>query len=82
MGELSMPELTIERLSLRLTGLSESESRRLPRLIAEGLAAAAPDVSGKRDNMRANINATAGSSVQQLSDQIVAELVRQLERSL
>jgi hypothetical protein len=76
-----MPELTIERLSLRLSGLSEDESRRLARLIAERLGAA-PGISGKRDTMRADIHAPASASVQDLSDQIVAELVRQLERTL
>jgi hypothetical protein len=76
-----MPELTIERLSLRLSGLSEGESRHLARLIAEGLAEA-PSISGNRDAVHAGINTPAGSSVEQLSDQIVAELVRQLARSL
>lgn len=76
-----MPELTIERLSLRLSGLSEGESRHLARLIAEGLAGAS-GISRNRDALHAGINATAGSSVEELSDQIVAELVRQLERSL
>ena len=76
-----MPELTIERLSLRLSGLSEGESRHLARLIGEGLAAA-PGISGNRDAMKADINAAAGSSVEELSDQIVAELMRQLARSI
>jgi len=76
-----MPQLTIERLSLRLSGLSEGDSRHLARLIGEGLAEA-PGISGDRKAMQIGINASAGSSVQGLSDQIVAELVRQLARSV
>jgi hypothetical protein len=76
-----MPQLTIERLSLRLSGLSEGDSRHLAQLIGEGLAEAL-GISGNRKAMQVGINASADSSVQELSDQIVAELVRQLARSV
>jgi hypothetical protein len=76
-----MPDLTIGRLSLQLHGLSEGESRRLARLVADGLAGAT-SVSGDREAMRLDIQAPAVSAVQDLSDQIVAELVRQLGRSV
>ena len=77
-----MQDLKIERLSLRLAGLSEGESRRLPRLIAEGLAGAAPGIAEQHDAMRVRISTHAGASAEELSKQIVAELVRQLERSV
>jgi phosphoglycerate dehydrogenase-like enzyme len=78
-----MADLNIERLSLNLSGLSEGESRHLARLIADGLAEAQlPDVTFRREVMQSNITAHAGGSTQELSDRIVAEVVRQLAQSI
>lgn len=77
-----MPELHIERLTLRLSGLSKEQAGRLARLVAEGLAATPlSNATGERAVLQSSINAGAESNMQQLSDQIVADLVRQLERS-
>lgn len=77
-----MPELTVERLSLRIGGLSESEGRHLASLIADGLAGA--EVSGAAGNypaMQLKLTARPGNSLPELAEQIVADLIRQLDRT-
>jgi hypothetical protein len=76
-----MSDVSIERLSLHLSGLSEG--RRLTRLIADGLAAASvPNSTESRDALQSNIKLRSGCSLQEISDQIVADLLGQLERSV
>jgi hypothetical protein len=78
-----MSDVSIERLSLHLSGLSEGEGRRLTRLIADGLAAASvPNSTESRDALQSNIKLRSGCSLQEISDQIVADLLGQLERSV
>ena len=78
-----MPDLSIERLSLHLSGLSEEDGRRLTRLIADGLAAASvPDTAEDRNAMQSRIRPRAGESLHAISDQIVADLLSQLNRSI
>lgn len=77
-----MADLSIDRLSLHLSGLSEYDSRRLAQLIADGLGRAAlPAGTEGRESMEATVKANPGASLESLSDQIVAGIVRQLERS-
>ena len=76
-----MPGLSIDRLSLHLSGLSEGDGRRLTRLIADGLAAAAvPPTVENRNALESRITLHAGDSLQKISDEIVADLLRQLDR--
>ena len=77
-----MPDLTIERLSLHLSGISEGEGQRLARLIADGLAQVSISGGENRDAMSAAITAPTGTDMQQLSERIVADVVRQLDRSI
>jgi hypothetical protein len=77
-----MPDLTIERLSLHLSGLSEGEGQRLARLIADGLAQVSISGGENRDVMNAAITASPGVDMQKLSERIVADVVRQLDRSI
>lgn len=76
--------ITIDKLSLQLSGLSEEEGRKLARLLAEDLAivslpqGCSADVGG----VSVNITQTTGVPVKTLSQQIVAEMLRQLERNL
>lgn len=78
-----MAGLEIERLTLHLSGLSEGEGRHLARLIADGLASAPlPESAGSRSSMSSQITARTGDDVQELSQQILADLLRQLQRSL
>jgi hypothetical protein len=77
-----MSDLTIERLSLHLSGLSEGEGQRLARLIADGLAQVSISGGENRDVMNAAITASPGVDMQELSRRIVADVVRQLDRSI
>ena len=77
-----MPDLTIERLSLHLSGLSEGEGQRLARLIADGLAQVSISGGENRDVMNAAITVSPGVDMQELSERIVADVVRQLDRSI
>lgn len=76
-----MPEIKVERLSLLLSGLSEDQGRHLARSIADGLAAAnMPEAAADSDSMKSSVTARAGSSMPDLADQVVADLVQQLNR--
>ena len=78
-----MPELMIDRLTLHLSGLSETDGRHLARLIAERLASASlPQALGWRDQMNSNVVAQPGAGVSSLAEKIVSDLVRQLDRSI
>jgi hypothetical protein len=77
-----MPDLTIERLSLHLSGLSEGEGERLARLIADGLAHVSISGAENRAVMQAAITASPGLDIQELSERILADVVRQLDRLL
>lgn len=77
-----MPDLTIDRLSLRLSGINESESRRLAQMIAEGLAGANVNAGAKNFRcIQSNVPAKSDTNLQAISEGIVADLIRQLERS-
>ncbi len=75
-----MPRIEIDRLSLKLSGLSEDQGRLLAMRVAEGLAAApAPGGAVQRDAMQASATMVPGGNVTTLADRIVADLVRQLK---
>jgi hypothetical protein len=78
-----MAEMNIERLTLKLSGISEGDGRRLAHLIAEGLASATISSESPLhiDSLRVNATASAAKG-DMLSKQIVAEIVRQLESTL
>ncbi|HEX3437623.1 MAG TPA: hypothetical protein VHT24_12710 [Pseudacidobacterium sp.] len=77
-----MRDLTIDRLSLRLSGMREGEGQRLARMIAEGLAGATVDAGTKNfRSMQSNATAKTGTNLQAISNGVVADLIRQLERS-
>jgi hypothetical protein len=78
-----MTPLTIDRLSLRLGGLSELDARRLARLVAAGLAGAALDLDGAHRLERVEVQVTAAAEdIDHLAEQIVADLLRQIGRAL
>jgi hypothetical protein len=77
-----MPEINIERLTLSLSGLSEDDGKNLAQHIADGLASASvPDAATGSEAMQSSIIIRPGSSMPDLASQIVADLVRQLNRS-
>jgi len=79
-----MAEVNIERLSLSLSPLSQQDGEHLARLIAEGLAMAASSIQGSRNlkAMQVNVNAAPGTPLDVLSQQIVADVLRQLDRTI
>ena len=78
-----MPEINIERMSLSLSGISEDEGRKLAQHIADGLASATmPDSARGNEAMQSSLTIRPGSSMPDLGAQIVADLIRQLNRSL
>ncbi|MFZ0304752.1 MAG: hypothetical protein WAL75_18815 [Terracidiphilus sp.] len=78
-----MPRIEIDRLSLNLTGLSEDQARLLAMRVAKGLAEVRARVDGvQRDAMEAKATMVPGGSMTTVADQIVAELVRQLKRTM
>lgn len=80
----TLAQINIERLSLKLSGVAEGEGQRLARLIAEGLGVASVPIDSSRhlDAIRLRVTARPGTSADELSRQIVADLLRQLARSI
>ena len=77
-----MPATTIDRLALRLSGVAERDAQRLALLIAEGLAAArlSPVPAGDIGTVHVHVTARAGDSLDQLAQQVVAEIMRELAK--
>jgi len=75
--------ITIDRLSLQLSALSEEEGRNLARLLAEELAIVSLP-AGHLDvqSVSVNIPQSPGVAVNTLSQLVVADLLRQLDRTL
>jgi len=77
-----MPEIQIDRLTLRLSGLSESDGRRLAELIGEGLAAAQFESRNEeRGHIESRLTMRPGSDIRGMAEQAVADVIRQLQRS-
>ena len=78
-----MPTVSIDQLTLRLSGFSESDGRRLAELIGEGLAhAEVGSQSSTHPSLQTRITARPGSDVRGVADEAVADLIRQLQRSV
>jgi hypothetical protein len=77
-----MPDLMVDRLRLNLEGLSRSDAERLATLVAQGLAAAEIAGDGDIQGLQITLAHLPGSTMQSLSEQIVAELVGQINRTI
>jgi hypothetical protein len=79
-----MTELNIDRLTLKLSGISELEGQRLAHLIAQELANS--DISHlstrASPNIQISIPSPANPNVDRLAQQIVADVLQQLDRTL
>jgi len=74
-----MPAVNIDRLTLKLSGLSEEQARRLVRLVAQGLADSPLRAAGaNRAEVESKQQMSAGTSVEDLSKRIVMDLLNQL----
>jgi len=80
-----MTQINIDRLTLKLSGISEGDGHLLARLIAEGLGdhiSLSNESPRHLDSMRVDVTTSPGSSVDMLAKQVVADMLRQLEQSL
>jgi hypothetical protein len=82
-----MAEISIDRLTLKLSGISHDDSQRLARLIAEGLATSSINVEGAHhlDTMRVNVTTSSANRMDNmnlLAKQIVTGVLQQLETTL
>jgi len=79
-----MTNLNIDRLTLALPALSQSDWQRLARQIAQGLASGVMTSGAARDapNIHVTIPADSNADVDWLASQIVAEVLRQLNQTL
>jgi hypothetical protein len=67
------PEVHIDRLALRVTGLDEATALALARLVAEGLAPGLPELAGSRLG-RVRIQVTAGAA-EHARPELLAQLI-------
>lgn len=76
-----MSDVRIDRLTLDVPGLSESDGRRLALRVAAGLSSAGV-AGGGRDipALRLDLIPGPGAGVDELAQQIVAAFVRQVRR--
>jgi hypothetical protein len=77
-----MSNLSIDRLILDVPGLSESDGRRLARLVADGLGSAR--LSGGRldiPTINLELRPGRGEGVDELAGRIVAEFARQVRQN-
>jgi hypothetical protein len=78
-----MDEIRIDQLTLKLSGLTEEDGRRLVRLITDGLAAADVPSGGSASVGAVRVGVAAGHTggIEALSQHVVSEVLRQLQRS-
>lgn len=79
-----MANLSIDRLTLKLSGLSQDQGQHLARLITERLATSELSSHSARDapNLQLNITAQPNANINWLANQIVSEVLRQLNQTL
>lgn len=79
-----MTAITIDRLTLKFSGLSQQQGQHLARLIAEGLATSEFSSHSVHDapNLQLNITTQPNANVDWLANQIVSEVLRQLSQTL
>jgi len=79
-----MAAITIDRLTLHLSDITESDGQRLAALIAEGLTVMPISLDGMHhlDMLHVEIPPKADQSLELLSQQIVAAILRQVQCTL
>ena len=79
-----MTNLIIDRLTLKLSGISQQEGQHLARLVTNKLATSEISGYSARDspNLQMNITAQSNANVDRLANQIVSEVLRQLNQTL
>jgi hypothetical protein len=75
-------DLHVDRMTLRLAGVSEPDARRLGRLVVEYLASAdAPGSALTTDRVRVSVALHPGESLDSMAQRIAEEMVYALARS-
>lgn len=75
--------LHVDRLALRVSGISAGDGRRLARLVGERLAAVqAPAAAGTTDAMHLTLDASPGEALESMAHRIVADMLREFVRTL
>ena len=79
-----MINLTIDRLTLKLSGISQQEGQHLARLVTNKLANSEISSYSARDApaLQLNINAQPNVNIDWLANQIVSEVLRQLNQTI
>ncbi len=67
--------VTIDRMTLRLSGLSAAEGRRLASLIADRLSAASTVELRSAPTLRADLDVRPGESLESAADRVVHALL-------
>ncbi|HME37162.1 MAG TPA: hypothetical protein VKF84_18165 [Candidatus Sulfotelmatobacter sp.] len=78
-----MPEIRIERLVLKAAAMDAHAAKRLAEQVAAGLESAplAGDLPQRAELVRFEVRAAPGATTDGLTQQILAELMRELRRS-
>lgn len=78
-----MAEFVLDRLTLKLSGLSQHDGERLAERVAETLAVAALpcETPLQIDTLHVRLRARPEDGIDQLATRIVAEVLRQVERT-
>jgi hypothetical protein len=77
-----MPDISIDRLTLELSGVSEFQARRLAIGITEGLPVAGlSNMARDVPAMRIDLTASTGMDSDKLAQQVISEILGQLRRS-
>lgn len=71
-----MAAMKIDKLTLRLTGVSPSDAERLARRIADGLAQASPVAQGNIASLRLHLK--SGDSEDELSSYVARSILERL----
>lgn len=75
--------LNIDRLALRVAGISEADGRRLAQLVGERLAAVRlPATPGAIRAMRLTLDVQGGEALESMAGRIVTEMLGSLARTL
>jgi hypothetical protein len=74
-----MPDLRIDKLTLKLSGLNRQDAEGLAHRIAKGLAAASGPAR-KIGGISSRVTAPKGGGKDALAEAVIADLLRSLER--
>lgn len=78
-----MSELHVDRLSLRVAGVSEADGRRLAELVCTGLASATPPAgASSADSLSVSVSERRGEPLELLAQRIVNEMLASFGRAL